>query len=146
MSSPINTLSVQPRYATVAAASTDSRTNTPIGIYFKELYNYNFFFFYFIIFNNLNIILLLLLLLLLLSLSLSLSLLLLLLLLIFNIISLMINLIVVTSQNISTTQIKTSEPSSIQQNNENSSNSQNQSKTSLSKQVKRNFYIINIKD
>ena len=136
MSSPINTLSVQPRYATVAAASTDSRTNTPIGIYFKELYNYNFFFFYFIIFNNLNIILLLLLLLLLS----------LLLLLIFNIISLMINLIVVTSQNISTTQIKTSEPSSIQQNNENSSNSQNQSKTSLSKQVKRNFYIINIKD
>jgi CCR4-NOT transcription complex subunit 3 len=72
MSSPINTLSVQPRYATVAAASTDSRTNTPI---------------------------------------------------------------VVTSQNISTTQIKTSEPSSIQQNNENNSNSQNQSKTSLSKQT-----------
>jgi len=32
ISSPINTLSVQPRYAAVAAASTDSRTNTPIVV------------------------------------------------------------------------------------------------------------------
>jgi len=31
VSSPMNSLSVQPRYAAVAAASTDSRTNTPIG-------------------------------------------------------------------------------------------------------------------
>jgi len=29
--SPMSTSSVQPRYAAVAAASTDSRTNTPIG-------------------------------------------------------------------------------------------------------------------
>jgi len=73
ISSPINTLSVQPRYAAVAAASTDSRTNTPI---------------------------------------------------------------VVTSQNISTTQSKIADsPPSNQQNNENISNSQNQSKVSLSKQT-----------
>jgi len=32
ISSPMNTLSVQPRYAAVAAASTDSRTNTPIVV------------------------------------------------------------------------------------------------------------------
>lgn len=71
ISSPINTLSVQPRYAAVAAASTDSRTNTPI---------------------------------------------------------------VVTSQNISTTQTKTADSPSNQQNNEINSNTQNQSKASLSKQ------------
>lgn len=32
VSSPMNSLSVQPRYAAVAAASTDSRTNTPIVV------------------------------------------------------------------------------------------------------------------
>jgi CCR4-NOT transcription complex subunit 3 len=72
ISSPINSSSVQPRYAAVAAASADSRTNTPI---------------------------------------------------------------VVTSQNIPPVLPKTSEPTSIQQNNESNTPSQNQSKTSLSKQT-----------